>query len=723
MEMMKQHVLLVHPLYGEETKHRIFQPGIELPISLAYLSAYLEMRGLSNDILDTRLEKCPETSLCERINETKPRIVAFTSSTAGIKNAAKMAAQVKAINPQITTLIGGWHASALPEETLSSYPQFDFLIHGEGEVVLTNLVECIFGGSQTRDIKGIAFKSNGKVQVNPREKLIDNLDDIPFPARHKLPVKLYHPRPATRNYLKLPTTGILLGRGCPYQCLFCYKGVWGKGVRFRSPENILEEIEMCINRFGIRDFRFYDDTLTFPRWDLEGFCNAIITKKLNISWNCWSRVNDVNTEKLRLMKEAGCYHIKFGIEFGTEKALRLAYKGATLEQARTAVDLAKKVGLECKGSFIFGIPGETVEDCKKTLDFALELSPHFATFYAFDPIPGSPFYNQIVTNEIDPEHGVLARELVQKMADDAYKVFYLRATFFFQRLKSLIQHPKRECLMLLNGIIMMSFYLLRKGITSARRIFERESKKSNTKKEYGLQAKIGLKARIKEIIFRMTHIILALIALILTVPIMLLIALIIKIDSPGPVLFKQTRIGKDRRDNKFLMSKNNMRLCRENRQRDLGGKPFVFYKFRTMYVDAKERFPELYKYEYSPQEIENLYFKVPIDPRLTRFGRHLRKTTLDELPNLLNVLKGDMSLIGPRPEIPEMIKYYEGEQRKKFQVKPGVTGLSQVSGRGLLGFQETQKLDTEYVEKKTVWLDFKILMRTLKVTFFRIGAF
>lgn len=217
--------------------------------------------------------------------------------------------------------------------------------------------------------------------------------------------------------------------------------------------------------------------------------------------------------------------------------------------------------------------------------------------------------------------------------------------------------------------------------------------------------------------------IISLIGIVLSLPIMALITLIIKIDSPGPAIFKQVRVGKDRRGNRPRTSKNGARFCQENRKRDLGGRPFVFYKFRTMYVDARERFPDLYKYEYSPEEVKTFNFKVPNDPRLTRFGRHLRKTTLDELPNLINVLKGDMSLVGPRPEIPEMIKYYRGEQRRKFQVKPGVTGLSQANGRGLLSFQESQRLDMEYVENKTLWLDFKIVLKTLKVTFFRIGAF
>ena len=470
---MKSDILLIHPLYGEETEQRIFQPGIELPISLAYLSAYLEQKGISNDILDLRIEHSPEASLREWLNAKRFKAVGITASTAGLENAVRLASQVKAIDPKITTIIGGWHASALPEETLKRYPQFDYLIHGEGEQALVNLMKCLKGGDSPSGQRGLAFRVDGAVQVNPREKLIGNLDEIPFPARHKLPVLRYQPKPGTRNYLRLPSTGILVGRGCPYQCLFCYKGVWGTSIRFRSPENVLEELEMCIDRFGIKDFRFYDDAITFPRWDLKRFCEAIIDRKLKLSWNCWSRVNDVDEEKLRLMKAAGCYHIKFGVEFGTEKALRLARKGTTLEQARIAVALAKKVGLECKGSFIFGIPGETVENCRKTIDFALEVSPHFATFYAFDPIPGSPFYQRIIRGEIDPKHDMLSRETALDLANKAYRAFYLRPTFILQRLKSFLLHPKQESFMLLNGALMVASFWFKKWRKSFHSIFKK----------------------------------------------------------------------------------------------------------------------------------------------------------------------------------------------------------------------------------------------------------
>jgi lipopolysaccharide/colanic/teichoic acid biosynthesis glycosyltransferase len=187
-------------------------------------------------------------------------------------------------------------------------------------------------------------------------------------------------------------------------------------------------------------------------------------------------------------------------------------------------------------------------------------------------------------------------------------------------------------------------------------------------------------------------------ALLLTLPLMLLIAVVIKHDSPGPALFFQTRVGS-------------------------GRKPFQFVKFRTLYADARERFPDLYSYQYDGNEIEELKFKVPDDPRVTRAGNWLRQSTLDELPNFWCVLKGDMALVGPRPEIPEMLKYYHGSMLRKFDVRPGITGLAQISGRGRLGFLETVELDVEYVQNQSFWLDVKIFFRTILGVLVRDGAF
>jgi lipopolysaccharide/colanic/teichoic acid biosynthesis glycosyltransferase len=177
-------------------------------------------------------------------------------------------------------------------------------------------------------------------------------------------------------------------------------------------------------------------------------------------------------------------------------------------------------------------------------------------------------------------------------------------------------------------------------------------------------------------------------ALLLTSPIMLLVAILIRRDSPGPILFRQTRVTK-------------------------GGKLFKFYKFRTLYADARQRWPEMYSYEFTREDIEKYHVKRETDPRVTRVGRWLRKTTLDELPNFWNLVLGEVALVGPRPEIPEMFRYYSNEQLIKFAVRPGITGLAQTNGRGNLSFLATSDWDVQYVRTRSLWLDMKILLRTI----------
>lgn len=186
--------------------------------------------------------------------------------------------------------------------------------------------------------------------------------------------------------------------------------------------------------------------------------------------------------------------------------------------------------------------------------------------------------------------------------------------------------------------------------------------------------------------------------LVLTLPLMLMVALIVRLDSPGPIVFRQVRVGRD-------------------------GRLFRFAKFRTLYADARQRWPHLYAYRYTAEEVARFHFKLKDDPRVTRVGRWLRKSTLDELPNLWNVLTGEVALVGPRPEIPEMLPYYDEETLAKFSVRPGVTGLAQVRGRGDLSFVDTVAFDVEYVKSQSLKLDIEILVRTFVCTVLRKGAF
>lgn len=228
-------------------------------------------------------------------------------------------------------------------------------------------------------------------------------------------------------------------------------------------------------------------------------------------------------------------------------------------------------------------------------------------------------------------------------------------------------------------------------------------------------------------LYRGFEIVVALVGLTIGLPFMLLEAMLIRLDSPGPALFFQTRVA----------------CSAMVRGRDLAGRGdliappggyqpgtlyyvpdyFRFIKFRTMYYDAKSRFPELYAYKFDPAEFRNRYFKNEDDPRVTRIGQMLRKLTLDELPNLWCVLVGDMRLVGPRPELPEIPQYYTADEMYKFACKPGITGLAQINGRGLLNWGETLAWDLEYVRTRSVGLDLKIIVLTLWYVIVRRGAF
>ncbi len=462
-------VLLVQPDQGAFVRTRIFHPGVEIPLNLTSLAAYLEQESLTCEVLDLRLFNNPSKTLEEVIRAYRFPIMGISAYTSEIENAGRVAKTTKQLRPEVITVVGGYHASAVPEETLATYPEFDFVIRGEGEVSFTSFVRKVLNGQDVKDQRGLVYRNASDIVLNPKEPEIANLDTLPMTARHKIPIYQYQPKPATGNFMTLPTTGIMSSRGCPFECAYCSKGVWGRSIRFRSPTSVVQEIVSCIDQYGIRDFRFYDDALTNPAWDLNAFCCMILDKGLRITWNCYSRVDHITAEKLRLMKDAGCYHIKYGVEFGTEKALRITHKHTTLDDARRAISLTKKVGIECKASFIFGIPGETIQDCAKTLQFALELSPDLASFYPFDLFPGTHFYARAVEDMASHLHNTLPRHVSEKLAQRAYYRFYLRPRYIAQRAKRVFKYPRREFFVLSNGLKMMSKFFL-KSLTKDERL-------------------------------------------------------------------------------------------------------------------------------------------------------------------------------------------------------------------------------------------------------------
>jgi anaerobic magnesium-protoporphyrin IX monomethyl ester cyclase len=360
-------------------------------------------------------------------------------------------------------VVGGAHASALPVETLEMFKNFDYLICGEGERPFTDLVM----GRDISAIKGLLWREAGTIRQNPPMEPIEDLDSLPFPARHLVDVGKYIPIPS--NYYQLPSTGILSSRGCPYQCTYCGRSGsrFKNAVKFRSIANVIEEIKSCIRDFGIYDFRFYDDVLTTPKARIMEFCEQLLKEDIKITWNCYARVDTIDREMLLAMRKAGCRNIKYGVDFGTQKWHMQARKNTTLKQAEEAIDLTKKIGIAAKASFIIGMPGETEDEINETINFAIKLNPTYTTFNIFTPLPGSQLFDEAKINKtllsydydeyFDKKGTILKDQLdlsiLEKSLKKAYKKVYFNTRFFGHRIMHLVRNPcLPEVKMLFKGL-------------------------------------------------------------------------------------------------------------------------------------------------------------------------------------------------------------------------------------------------------------------------------
>jgi len=285
--------------------------------------------------------------------------------------------------------------------------------------------------------------------------MIENLDDLPFPARDLYDLNLYYSA-VTKKVSDFKATPILTSRGCAFRCIHCPSAtIWGGRVRFRSAQNVLDELEECISEYNLREFNFFDDTFTINAERIKEICRGIINRKLVIAWISFSRVNTISDELVKIMKEAGCRKISFGLESGAQEILDKMNKNATVEMGRQAVLIVRKCGLPVHASFMLGNVGETGETIKKTIDFAKSLELDNATFFITTPYPGTELYKiagQInsALNDIpwenfapltyaDPilvQNNLSGSELI-KWQKKAFKSFYLRPKYIFYKIRQL----------------------------------------------------------------------------------------------------------------------------------------------------------------------------------------------------------------------------------------------------------------------------------------------
>jgi anaerobic magnesium-protoporphyrin IX monomethyl ester cyclase len=380
-------------------------------LGLGYIAAVLEQDGHEVRIVDMGLR--PSVTVEEELQPVygfQPDLVGFTSMSTSHHSVERAAALIK---EQIgcRTLIGGPHATTLPELTLAD-PHFDFLIHGEGEEPARQLCRVLAAGSQDWDgILGLGYKTrDGEVKINPEAPLIPDLDSLPYPARHLFDLDAYPLfDPAGQRMIT-----VLSSRGCPYNCSFCFKGIVGRTYRHRSPDNVIGELQQCIERYGVRSFYFIDDLFTIDIKRLESFCDRLLEVGLDVRWQCLARVDRVTRPILDKMYKAGCREVHYGVESGNPDVLAATAKHVNLDQVRQAAQWTDEAGIRGKGYFILGLPGDNDKTIEDTISFAESLPLEEAMFSIATPFPGTRLWD----------------ELVRKRPDTAYNSDFTKAYYY-----------------------------------------------------------------------------------------------------------------------------------------------------------------------------------------------------------------------------------------------------------------------------------------------------
>ena len=369
-------ILLINPpssnLILTNLPEEIAQEDPMPPLGLMYIAAYLEKyTNHEIKILDCLIEKINHEQLKEKIKQEKPNVVGITTLTFTLIDVLRTAKTVKEINQDTKVILGGPHVNIYPEETLN-FPEIDFLVLGEGEKPVKDLLDNLNQTEKLREFKGIAFKNENKIiNPGPRE-LIQNLDELPFPSRNLIPNKKYSSVLSENN----PVTTLFSSRGCPFRCTFCNRAHLGKTFRARSAKNVVDEMEEC-KKIGIGEIFIYDDTFTINRQRVLDICSEIKKRNLKIYWDVRARVDTVDEEVLNQMKNTGCQRIHYGVEAGTEKILKVLNKGITLEQIEKTFKLTRKIGVQTLAYFMIGSPRETKKDIMETIKFAKKIKPDF----------------------------------------------------------------------------------------------------------------------------------------------------------------------------------------------------------------------------------------------------------------------------------------------------------------------------------------------------------
>lgn len=410
------------------------------PLGIAALASFLRLHQHEPKILDLAVENKDQIEVCEQF---KPDYVGFSVTTPLLFEAYKLAKQLKSRFSKLKIIFGGPHPSTNIEEVLNN-DFVDFVVFGEGEYTLKELLDSIpFSG-----IKGLAYKEDGKIKINPHRELIKNLDSLPMPAYDLLNIYKYPDHPLS---IRKPNISIITARGCPFSCTYCNKSVFGRTFRKISYKNIVDQMEFLIHKYGIKEFQIVDDVFTLDKKRVKDFCRELLKRKLKIKWMTPNgiRAESLDAETLKLMKKSGCHYLYLGIESGSQKVLDRIKKGITLEQVRHIVKLINKAGIRVGAFFMLGLPDETKIDIRKTIDFAKSLKLDSAKFGIMVPLPGTEIFDEYKNKGFiknfdyssyfwhkEPlfETDLISREALFDCYKKAYREFYFRPQYILRKM-------------------------------------------------------------------------------------------------------------------------------------------------------------------------------------------------------------------------------------------------------------------------------------------------
>ena len=428
------------------------------PLGLTQLAAYLRQYQYSVGIIDAVVDRYEIDELVDKIIELKPRIIGLTAITPIFHRAKLLAKKIKEKDPSVFIILGGHHATVLPEDVIKSNKCFDMLVCSEGELTIKEILDKLKKSEWNKKLllnnykelsktQGIAFRDNNSAVITPKRELITDLDILPLPAWDLLPMEKYLPLP--NQYKRKPVANLVAIRGCPFGCSFCSNNsIFGRRARALSPVKLLEWIEYLIKHYGVREISFWDDMMTINKDWMNKFCDVLINSNTDITWTCYARVDTVDLDVLKHIRKAGCCNIFFGFESGNQELLNNINKGTTLDQIRAANSWCKEVGIEVRASFMVGLPGETPEMAEKTISFVKELSPDYVQFCITTPFPGTQLFYEaekygLLTKDYSEyniwkavfvPYGYKDAKQIENISKRAMRQFYLRPKYVIGRI-------------------------------------------------------------------------------------------------------------------------------------------------------------------------------------------------------------------------------------------------------------------------------------------------